>query len=392
MKNWLACLLFCFVFSYSVQAQIVDAAVCDILANPASFDGKTVRIKGTVIAGFDEFQIKGSGCNQSVDGIWLAYPEGAKAKSGPAAVLQLQLARNNPSQVATVNRTPVKLDKNKEFKEFDSLLSTPYRAGGMCLGCVRYAVTATLVGRLDGIKEAGLVRDGAGKVSAVNGFGNLNRYNSRMVVQSVADVAPQEIDYSKAAAASKDDSPRETVGGDPVAAAHQAARAFQAGSPAANQVESAAAAFGKEGEDNGVMVGFGAANEVARNDGAKGNHDSPDGLLFDCTFDMDRLKGDALSTAIAHVGTHIADIRGPQANAAAESVYGLEYRAWQTTVLSAIANRQKTLTLPGGYLVWNSTWPQADRDAAMDRAVSTYLTEWALVSKGTLVRRSADPG
>jgi len=76
-------------FSCCLHAQTVDATVCDILKNPQSFNGKIVRIKGTVSAGFDEFLVKGDGCGQKVNGIWLSYPEGTKAKSGPAAVLQL---------------------------------------------------------------------------------------------------------------------------------------------------------------------------------------------------------------------------------------------------------------------------------------------------------------
>jgi hypothetical protein len=41
----------------------------------------------------------------------------------------------------------------------------------------------------------------------------------------------------------------------------------------------------------------------------RGDKNSPDGLLFNCTFDMDKLKGEALARAISHVGTHIADLR-----------------------------------------------------------------------------------
>lgn len=101
---------------------------------------------------------------------------------------------------------------------------------------------------------------------------------------SVSDVTPQEIDYGKTAAATKDDSAGQSGGGDPVAAVHQIARAFSPGSAAANEVERAAAAYGKEGEDNGVDVGFGTPNEVPKHDGPKGDHNSPDGLLFNCAF------------------------------------------------------------------------------------------------------------
>jgi hypothetical protein len=371
--------LFCFLMVGFVKAQTVDAQVCDILAAPQSFDGKIVRIKGTVIAGFEEFSIVGPGCNQKVNGIWLDYPENTKGKAGPAAIMQLQLARNNSAGAAGTNRSPVKLDKNKDFKQFDSLLSTPYKGSGMCLGCTRYRVKATLVGRLDGSKDTGLVRDSAGKFIGVNGFGNLNLYQARLVLQSVSDVTSEEIDYSKNNAATKDDSPHDS-GGDPVAASHLAAKAFPPDSPQANQVERAAAAFGKEGEQNGVEVGFGSSNEVAGNEGGKGAHDSPDGLLFNCTFDMDRLKGDALARAIAHVGSHIADIRGG-ASTASLSGYELEDRAWQITVLGAIAFKQKTLTLPGSYLLWNAGWPADQRQQQFEDAKTKFLSEWVLISK-----------
>jgi hypothetical protein len=381
MKRILACALFIFsffpAFANSTAAQVVDASICDILANPQSFDAKVVRVKGTVQAGFDEFVVKGTGCRQQVNAIWLAYPEGAKGKAGPAAFLQIQLSRNNPATAAGSNRLHIELEKNADFKQFDALLATAYKGGGMCLGCVRYTVTATLVGRLDGVKDPGIVRDSAGKFVGVTGFGNLNRYAARLVLQSVSDVSSQEIDYSKAPA--KGDSPSQS-GGDPVAAGHQAARAFGSGTPQANQVESAAAAFGKQGEDNGVSIGFGVANEIPKNDGPKGEGASPDGLLLECTFDADRLKGDALARAIAHVGTHIADVRGPQP-AKSPSLYELEYHAWQTVVLSAVAFRQNTLILPGGYIVWNSSWPNADRGQMMNEALTTFLSEWASLTR-----------
>ena len=100
-------LLICLIIPSSLPAQITDTTVCDILANPPSFDGKIVRIKGVVIAGFEEFAVKGSNCNQMINAIWLAYPVGTKAKAGPAAFLRLQLSKNHPAAVANVDRRPV---------------------------------------------------------------------------------------------------------------------------------------------------------------------------------------------------------------------------------------------------------------------------------------------
>ncbi len=167
----------------SLSAQTLDRSVCDILANPASFDGKIVRIKGTATAGFDEFVIKDPSCKQAVNAIWLAYPEGTKAKAGPAAVLTLQIAKNSPGTAAAPTRALVTLDKNKDFKQFDSLLATPYKSHGMCLGCGKYTVTATFVGRIDGTGIVGLKRDSSGKFISVSGFGNMNRYSARLVLQ-----------------------------------------------------------------------------------------------------------------------------------------------------------------------------------------------------------------
>jgi len=114
---------------------------------------------------------------------------------------------------------------------------------------------------------------------------------------------------------------------------------------------------------------------VPKSESPKGDKNSPDGLLFNCTLDMDRLKGEALTRAISHIGTHIADVRDPQMHAAEANTYELEYQAWLTTVLSVVASGQKTLTLSGGYLVWNSAWPAADRGKMVADGIASFLRD-----------------
>jgi hypothetical protein len=104
-----------------------ETTVCKILLNPESFNGKLVKIKAVVIAGYEKFELKGSNCNQMVNSIWLSYPEGTGGKAGPAAFLGLELAKNSPKSEAMPSRTLVKLQKNKESKSFDSLLATPLK-------------------------------------------------------------------------------------------------------------------------------------------------------------------------------------------------------------------------------------------------------------------------
>jgi hypothetical protein len=294
----------------AASAQVVDASVCDVLADPASFDGKVIRFKAaSVVAGFDEFVIEGTGCKPAAS-IWLSYPGGTKGKAGPAAVVRLQLAKNSTAVADSPRKAAVMLQRDGDFQRFDSLLATPYRSSAVCLGCPRYTVTATLIGRLDGVSTAGVVRDKGGKVISLAGFGNLNLYRARLVLQSVSEVVPREVDYSTSAIATKGDSRR--VG----------SRA------SADQLKRAAEAYGEQGEDNGVAVSFGVANEVSPDDGAKGHGDSPDGILFDTKFDMDRLGKQLLPNAMSHIGTHIADVRS---GVSMQGIGEAESRAWQAT-------------------------------------------------------------
>lgn len=376
MRKLLGAALLCLI-AVSVHAQAVDATVCDVLKDPQSFNGKMVRIKGTVSSGLDEFIIRGEDCHNTISSIWLAYPEGTKAKSGPLAIVQMQPAKNFTGTVRAVDRAAVVLEKNKDFKQFDSLLAAPYKSNGLCLGCSKNQVSATLTGRLDGV-SADLNRDTKGKIVSFAGFGNLNMWSARLVLQSVADVVPHEVDYSKVAAFTKNETAAEPVGGEGVAAVHGIAKIWGAGNPSGDQVENAAAAFGKEGEDNGVVIGFAGGNEVSARMEQKSDRDSPNGIIYNCTFDSSRLKGgNALAVALVHVGQHLEDLRGPDASTG----YSLENRAWVTTALGAIGARQKTLTMPGGYLMWNTDWPKADIPQLSGEGLGDFLSKEALIGQ-----------
>ncbi len=390
MKRLFLVGLVCILCS-SLHAQVVDTTVCDILKNPAAFNGKMVRIKGTVEAGFDQFVVKGPSCGAKVDDIWLAYPEGSHGKAGPYAMLQLQPAANYAGSVAAASPAPIKLQRDKAFKQFDSELSAPAKMNGMCLGCHRYEVNATLVGRLDGI-DSPLTRDPSGKITSLDGFGNMNMYNARLVLQSVSDVSSKEIDYSKAAQASKDESgpppANENSGAppvivDPVTSNRKAVAAFGTGSQAGEQLARAIDIFGKEGEkagENGVNILNGNLSEESSLSLEKGSRTSPDGILYN-VYISSKLDGDPLVRAVAHMGEHVADLRSPEKGFERQGAYELEFRAWNTTVLSAMAWGQKTLTIPGGEILWNSAWPDAQRSSSLSSALKDFLTTQELLSR-----------
>ena len=92
MKRFMVLIAFLFAGACTLHAQAVDTTVCDVLKNPASFNGKMVRIKGTVSAGLDQFIVRGSDCGQPVDAIWLSYPEGTKGKAAPDSLFQHKMS------------------------------------------------------------------------------------------------------------------------------------------------------------------------------------------------------------------------------------------------------------------------------------------------------------
>jgi hypothetical protein len=130
-----------------------------------------------------------------------------------------------------------------------------------------------------------------------------------------------------------------------------------------------------------VLLSFGAANLAIAKDEAKSDVDSPDGVLYNVRLNMDRLKGVAPGIAIAYAGTVINDIRDPKAAATIMSTYDLEYYALQSTVLGATGNRLKTLTLPGGYIIWNRGWTLAEQAGSIDAGIKGFLGNEELLTR-----------
>ncbi len=143
----------------------------------------------------------------------------------------------------------------------------------------------------------------------------------------------------------------------------------------------AATAYGKSGEHNGVNYTSGSTNEASAKDEALGTKDSPDGVLFNCTFNTDHLQGDALTKAVIHIGMHIADLRKPAPGTEGAPAFILEYDGWMVTAISAVTSGQKYLTLPGAYQLWNISWPEAERGDKMKAALTDFLSNEATLSR-----------
>jgi hypothetical protein len=80
----------------AAAAQPVQTGVCEVTQSPASFDGKIVRLRATVVSGFEAFGIRDPGDKCGV--IWLTYPGG-----GPVASTSFGPSTPN------LQRAPIKL-------------------------------------------------------------------------------------------------------------------------------------------------------------------------------------------------------------------------------------------------------------------------------------------
>ena len=382
MKRLFGMLVLACVAACGLHAQAVDTTVCNVLKNPSSLNGKTVRIKGTVKVSYDQFVIADGDCGLPVNGIWLDYPAGSKAKSGPLAVITLQPAHNFAGKVAPANRAAVTLTRDKAFKQFDSDLSHEYHpAVGLCMGCFKNEVKATLTGRLDAVDDAGIQRSG-GKIVGLGGFGNLNAYPARLVIESVTDVSTVPVAYPQTDAAVK-----KASGGAPppvFSDAKGTAEKIIAGmqpSPISTEMQKDLAVLGKPGEANGVLIAYTPTSEYRPEEEAASAQDSPDGVVYNCRFNKDKLHELAMSSALLHAAQHVNDIRSQTADNVIEPLMILENNAWAVSGTLAVAGGQNLVVFPGDYVMWNSNWPAADRGNNMDSALSDFISKNQMLSK-----------
>jgi len=250
----------------------------------------------------------------------------------------------------------------------------------------------TAVAKAQEAREAEVVSDAAGLAVRLRELAGLAKSicdearqqgNARLVLQSVSDVTPKEIDFSKNDDATKGDAPPQGGTNDinsTIAMMQKGAQGLAA-SPAKDELVKATGAYGKSGEQAGVELGNSVSNEAGGKEEGMGSKDSPDGVLFDCVFNTDRLQGLALSRAVVHMGQHIADLRSPQSGYENAPPYILEYNAWVITTVTAVSGGQKFLSLPGGYLLWDSSWPADSRNDKMEATLNDFLAGEAQLSR-----------
>ncbi len=353
------------------QGAAVEATPCDVLSRPMEFNGKTVRVSGTVQTGLDDFVLRAPGCSgtplSSPQAIWIDYPRGTHGKAGPAMRIALAVS----GAAATPSAPAVALDRGHDFEHFDAALSSPLPSRGLCLGCAKSSVAATLTGRIDAVPVARIVRTGA-QYSSAAGFGTLNRYRVRLVLESVSNVVEKDNDFQPASTELQ--AVRRTLSGDPFKTANRLPEAFLNGTAVYGQVRRAAVIYGTPGgEPTGITVSYGPPNEDTAAEDTAAAASAPGGLLIHVTLDRARLPMDALVYAVMYAGSIAADLREP---GEPSPHLVLEQHALTTVLLAAVAANAKNVVLPSAAVLWNDEWAPADRQRLSDVAITRFLRTW----------------
>jgi hypothetical protein len=161
---------------------VLDTTVCDIVASPAAFDGKLVRLKAQTMSPsrprfknvrYRNTQIEDSD-PQCTYMLWLTY-SGSRPEATPSSGEASAGAAERPAVI-------LEDEQLKLFKDYLAARMYPISEGVSCWKCTRYEVSATLTGRVDYFKTGGKGLDAGPR-----------RWETRFVLQSVADVAPHDL-------------------------------------------------------------------------------------------------------------------------------------------------------------------------------------------------------
>lgn len=116
----------------------VKTTVCQLKNNPPAYNHKLVEVSGFVSHAFEDFTLFDPSC-PSWPGVWLEY--GGTSKSGTMYCCGVTADRSRPKELV-IEKIPVSLIVNEQFKKFDRAIQPPFRSGQH--GAI---VHATVVGR-----------------------------------------------------------------------------------------------------------------------------------------------------------------------------------------------------------------------------------------------------
>jgi len=113
--------------------EVLQATVCEIIADPISFDHKLVEIQGIASQGMENFSLSTKPCHQknNFTGIWLEY--GGRVRSGAKFCCGVSMERSRPEDLV-VDGITTSLIEDDRFREFDNRVHPTGRVRAKLIG------------------------------------------------------------------------------------------------------------------------------------------------------------------------------------------------------------------------------------------------------------------
>jgi len=183
--------------SKRVHSKPIETTVCEILRNPSAFNNKLVRARGQVSVSFEYSLLQSEGCLDNA--IWFAFADEAGALGLGAMVKGNEKPRGRNSTGTRVPPLSVKLVRDSNFERFEHYMTVKAKAKP-CFNpptqatpadCGVDRVTATFIGRIDGVSNAvhkAHLKRKLGEGTDWKGFGHMGMFDAQLVVEQVEDV------------------------------------------------------------------------------------------------------------------------------------------------------------------------------------------------------------
>lgn len=176
----------------------LDTTVCAVLANPAAFNNRIVRIRGHYTGNFEYSTLSGDRCDGS--SMWFGYGGGGGPPNLSAYVSTGNVSPGSEdSEGRRILPVPVKLIRDEKFERFEKAVrsfSLNHEVVPLIGGAAEPKfVTATFVGRIDAVStevHEFLKKQPAEYKSTGLGFGQMGQYEAQFILQSVEDDATLE--------------------------------------------------------------------------------------------------------------------------------------------------------------------------------------------------------
>jgi hypothetical protein len=175
LKYILTTIVLCF-FAQTVGAQAVpvDVSFCQLAKSPKEFDGKTIRVRGTLSINFEDFTLYARDCKTD-QWIWLTF-------GGDVPGIVVSMVNDNyrkPGKDLEINGVTYGIKKDDNFRRLYAMIAA--RRGQK----PAYTVTATLTGAFLAGQET---KAANGKTTSYSGYGHLGCC-SLLVITQVSDVS-----------------------------------------------------------------------------------------------------------------------------------------------------------------------------------------------------------